>query len=125
MGPDPTDPCSEWYTAGKWTGFGLTVATGLAGGIEAAGAKGAGKEFSHWIPRRWGGARSIWNGNFVPKEVHAVSDPFRYRFMPRAWKEANSLLNPVAQQWVRLPNVYKGIGAGVGYGWGSYEANDY
>jgi hypothetical protein len=28
--------------------------------LRAAGANGAGKEFSHWIPNRMGGPRSKW-----------------------------------------------------------------
>ncbi|MBF0526406.1 MAG: RHS repeat-associated core domain-containing protein [Deltaproteobacteria bacterium] len=108
--------CSGSYSAGEWTGFGVSLATGVAGGLEAAGTKAAGKEFSHWIPKRMGGPRSILNGNYVTAEEHALSDTYRYRFMPRDWKEANPLLNPLTQQWNRIPNVYKGGAAGAGYG---------
>jgi RHS repeat-associated protein len=110
------DPCSSEYSAGEWAGVGLSVATGLAGGLKAAGAKGAGKEFSHWIPNRMGGPRTVWNGNYVPTATHAVSDPYRYRFMPRAWKEANAPMSTPTAQWTRIPNVYKGGAAGGVYG---------
>lgn len=92
---------------------------GGAAGWEAAGAKGVGKEFSHWIPNRMGGARSKWNGNFVEKELHALSDPYRYRFMSKIWKAENPMPNRIWQQWVRIPYVYKGgaaagaLGAGI------------
>lgn len=112
------DPCSDEYGAGKWAGVGMSFATGLAGGLKAAGAKGAGKEFSHWIPNRMGGPRSLWNGNYVPKSTHALSDPYRYRFMPRDWKAQNPMPNVAAQQWVRIPNAYKGGAAGGAYGAG-------
>jgi RHS repeat-associated protein len=110
------DHCSGAYDAGEWAGIAATLATGIAGGIRAAGAKGAGQEFSHWIPNRMGGPRSLSNGNYVPTRVHALSDPYRYRFMPRAWKATNPLPSRLNQQWVRIPNVYKGGGAGGAYG---------
>jgi RHS repeat-associated protein len=118
------DKCSTAYSAGEWAGVGVGVAIGVAGGIRAAGARGAGKEFSHWIPNRMGGPRSIANGNYVSRETHALSDPFRYRFMPRDWKAANPMPNQASQQWVRLPNVYKGAGAGAAYGAGGTAMND-
>jgi len=110
------DKCSGEYGAGEWAGIAASLATGLSGGLKAAGAKGAGKEFSHWIPNRMGGPRSTWNGNFVPTATHAASDPYRYRFMPRAWKEANAPMNPAMAQWTRIPNAYKGAAAGGAYG---------
>ncbi|MGQ0710966.1 MAG: hypothetical protein ACT4NV_14610 [Rhodoferax sp.] len=110
------DQCSDEYSAGEWAGMAASMATGLAGGLKAAGAKGAGKEFSHWIPNRMGGPRSTWNGNFVPTATHALSDPYRYRFMPRSWKAQNPMPNAASQQWTRIPNVYKGGAAGAGYG---------
>ena len=108
--------CSGAYSGGEWAGVGLSIGTGLAGGIRAAGAKGAGKEFSHWIPKRMGGPRSTWNGNYVSRETHALSDPYRYRFMSRAWKEKNPMPLKLHQQWTRFPNVYKGASAGAAYG---------
>jgi RHS repeat-associated protein len=110
--------CSNWYAAGEATGIAVDMAIGGVAGLEAAGTRGAGREFSHWIPNRIGGPRSLWNGNYVSTEVHALSDPFRYRFMPKAWKAQNPMPNQAWQQWVRLPNVYKGAGAGAAYGAG-------
>ena len=116
--------CSGSYGAGQWAGAGVAAATGVAGGLRAAGTRGAGKEFSHWIPNRMGGPRALWNGNYVTKEVHALSDPYRYRFMPRTWKAANPMPNRLSQQWTRLPNVYKGAGAGSAYGAAGMAMND-
>ena len=118
------DHCSSAYSAGEWAGMAASAATGLAGGLRAAGVKGAGKEFSHWIPNRWGGPRSIWNGNYVPKPTHALSDPYRYRFTPRSWKAQNPMPNFASQQWIRVPNAYKGTAAGVAYGATSAELSD-
>ena len=115
---------SGMYKGGEWTGVGLSLATGAAGGLEAAGAKGAGKEFSHWLPKRLGGPRSIWNGNYVTKEVHALSDLWRYRFMPKAWKLLHEPPNVVIQQFVRIPNLLKGIVAGAIYGGASKGLSD-
>ena len=112
------DKCSMSYTAGEVAGVAASTVTGGAAGVRAAGAKGAGKEFSHWIPNRMGGSRSVWNGNFVSKEFHALSDPYRYRFMPKSWKANNPMPNTVSQQWDRIPNAVKGTAAGAGYGAG-------
>jgi len=108
--------CSKYYTAGELLGVATATVIGGAAGWEAAGTRGAGKEFSHWIPNRMGGPRSNWNGNFVDKVVHALSDPYRYRFMPKAWKAENPMPNMLWQQWTRIPNVYKGAGAGAAAG---------
>lgn len=110
------DQCSDAYGYGEWAGIAGGLATGLAGGLKAAGTKGAGKEFSHWIPNRMGGPRSTWNGNYVPTATHALSDPYRYRFMPRSWKAQNPMPNPAWQQWTRIPNAYKGGATGGAYG---------
>ncbi len=116
--------CSGSYGAGQWAGAGVAAATGVAGGLRAAGTRGAGKEFSHWIPNRMGGPRSLWNGNYVSKATHALSDPYRYRFMPRSWKAANPMPNRLSQQWTRLPNVYKGAGVGGAYGGAGMAMSD-
>jgi RHS repeat-associated protein len=108
--------CSGAYGAGQWTGFGLSTAIGFAGGVEAAGTKAAGREFSHWIPERWGGPRSVFNGNYVTAEAHALSDPYRYNFMSAAWKDANPLPNLLLRQGNRFPIVYKGGAIGAAYG---------
>ncbi len=100
------------------------MAIGAGLGARAAGVKGAGKEFSHFIPNRMGGPRSIWNGNYVSTRTHALSDPFRYRFMPRAWKEANPMPNRLKQLWDRLPNTWKGTAAGAGAAVGSHAGDN-
>ncbi|WP_196871597.1 RHS repeat-associated core domain-containing protein [Sphingobium sp. JAI105] len=114
LGIDPVDMNSTAYTAGEITGSVALLATGVGGGIRAAGAAARGLEFSHFIPARMGGARSIWNGNFVSTATHALSDPFRYRFMPRSWKAANPMPNRASQLWTRTPNTAKGTAAGAG-----------
>ena len=115
--------CSTSYSAGEWTGIATSTVIGGAAGWRAAGTKAVGKEFSHWIPNRMGGPRSLWNGNYVSTVEHALSDPYRYRFMPRAWKEANPMSNPFFQQWNRIPNVYKGAGAGAAIGGAGHMIN--
>jgi RHS repeat-associated protein len=103
------DKCSTAYSAGEWTGIAYGFAAGGAAGWRAAGQKAAGKEFSHWIPNRMGGPRSLWNGNFVSPARHYLHDPFRF---PRGWRELGEKWNPILQQLDRIPNVFKGAGAG-------------
>jgi uncharacterized protein RhaS with RHS repeats len=91
-----------------------TVGAGYAKGVQSAGSASRGLEFSHWIPARAGGPRSIFNGNYVSPTTHALSDPYRYQFMSKAWKAENPMPNVLSQQWTRLPDVYKGTGAGIG-----------
>jgi len=124
-------PGSGMYSAGAWTGVGLSAATGAAGGIKAAGTKALGKEFSHFIPKwfgrriggRLGGAiqrNSIWNGNYVARMRHFKHDPFRY---PTGYKQWGDKFWPGIQQLDRIPWVYRGTGVGVGYGLGGRAAN--
>jgi hypothetical protein len=120
---DAVNKCSGSYLGGEVAGVALDTAIGGAAGLEAAGTRGAGKEFSHWIPNRMGGPRSLWNGNYVSAEEHALSDPYRYQFMSRAWKEDNPMPNALVQQWDRIPNVYKGGAAGAGAGGAGAAAN--
>ena len=106
--------CINWYSVGASAALGAL-------GVRWGGVAGKGKEFSHWIPRRnlpnWlKNRKTIWNGNFVPTETHALSDPYRYRFMPKNWKAKNPMYNPFKKHWIRLPNSYKGIGAGGALG---------
>ena len=105
------DECSGGYSAGEWAGIGFGFAAGGAAGWRSANKK-AGTEFSHWIPNRMGGPRSLWNGNYVSAVTHALSDPYRYRFMPKAWKALNPMPSQLTQQAVRVPNVYWGGAAG-------------
>ncbi len=117
------DPCADAYTWGQVTGVVLDTAVGAAAGARAAGSAGRGLEFSHWIPNRFGGPRTILNGNYVSAAEHALSDPFRYRFMPRAWKASNPAPSQLVQQWSRLPKILKGAGAGAAYGSGGLMTN--
>jgi hypothetical protein len=104
------------YTAGEVAGFVHSMAFGGAAGARLAGTAGKGMEFSHWIPNRWGGPRSLLNGNFVTTAEHALSDPYRYRFMPRAWKALNPMPSMMVQQWNRIPWIWRGAAAGAAYG---------
>ncbi|MHB9069028.1 MAG: RHS repeat-associated core domain-containing protein [Sedimentisphaerales bacterium] len=117
------DASADSYKAGEWSGVALSTATGVVGGLKAAGAKAAGKEFSHWLPERMGGIRNLWNGNYVSVTEHALADPYRYRFMSKTWKSANPLPNAILRQLQRIPNVYKGILMGTGYGLSSKYLN--
>jgi RHS repeat-associated protein len=113
--------CSRYYTAGEWTGVIVDIAVGGAAGLEAAGTKGVGKEFSHWIPNRMGGPRSIWNGNFVSAAWHYFHDPFRF---PRGWRDLGPKWPAWLQQFDRIPNVFKGGAGAGGYGYSAMESSD-
>ena len=127
---DAVNFCSGWYSAGEWAGVGTSFLLGGAGGLRAAGAKGLGKEFSHWIPNRklkdlgtglsktFG--RSRFNGNYVSPMRHYKHDPFRY---PRGWRNAGPRFNPVVRQLDRVPRVYYGGAAGAGWGGGGAASN--
>jgi uncharacterized protein RhaS with RHS repeats len=133
---DEVNTDAEWYAAGEWSGTALSTAIGVSGGLKAAGSKAAGKQFSHYIPdrtlKKTGSnfirntfGRSRLNGNFVPKNFHALADPKAYQFMSKTWKSANPIMNPAMRQIHRIPNVYKGAAAGFLYGIGSMEMNDF
>jgi RHS repeat-associated protein len=105
--------CSSAYSAGEWTGVGYGFAAGGAAGWRIGASRTATRtEFSHWIPNRMGGPRSAWNGNYVSPRTHAMSDPYRYRFMPRDWKDANPIWPAPARQAARLPYWIPGMGMG-------------
>jgi RHS repeat-associated protein len=99
---------------------------GLGAGLVRA-TSAAGKEFSHWIPARVGRAiggrlgrwiqgRSLLNGNYVTAAEHALSDPFRFRFMPAAFKDLHTVMpSTLWQQWVRLPMLLKAPLASAGW----------
>jgi RHS repeat-associated protein len=110
---DVVDPCSSIYSAGDWGGFAWEIAAGGAGGLRAAGTRGVGREFSHWIPNRMGGPRSLWNGNYVSPARHYYHDPYRY---PPGYKNLGPKWQPIRQQFDRIPNVYKGAAAGAVWG---------
>lgn len=115
---------SGFYAGGQVAGVIYTTAFGGMAGLRAAGAKGPGLEFSHWIPARMGGPRSVFNGNWVSASRHALSDPYRYRFAPRTWKMSNPMPSRINQQWHRIPWIYRGAGAGAAYGGASVLTND-
>lgn len=102
--------CSAHYTAGEAAGVAVDTVLGGAVGWTAAGTKGAGKEFSHWIPNRMRGPRSKWNGNYVTPAQHYYHDPFRY---PRGWRDLGAKYPAWLQQLDRIPDVYKGSAAGA------------
>jgi RHS repeat-associated protein len=112
--------CSGAYSFGEWTGVAYSIALGAAAGAKAAGTKAVGKEFSHWIPKRWGGPESIWNGNFVSSARHYLHDPFRY---PPGWQSLGNKLPAILRQLDRIPNIYKGIILGGTYGGTSKTTN--
>lgn len=115
------DTDSGAYSAGEVAGVAFSTIAGGTAGLKLAGTAGKGLEFSHWIPNRWGGPRSLFNGNFVTRAEHALSDPYRYRFMPRTWKALNPMPSVLIQQWNRIPWVWKGTATGFGYGVTSAE----
>jgi hypothetical protein len=104
--------CSGWHQLGTPTGVALSIAIGAAAGAESAAAS-EGTEFSHWIPNRMGGPRSVWNGNYVTPNMHYLTDPFRY---PSGWQAWGPKLNPIFQQALRVPYIYDGAAIGAGYG---------
>jgi RHS repeat-associated protein len=122
------DYCSTAYDVGQWTGVAWSTAFGGALGVRAAGVKGAGNEFSHWIPDRilkqgpsWarkGFGRSALNGNYVTPYRHYLQDPFRY---PGGWRSFGPRLNPLLRQLDRLPRSPLGTGVGLGAGLTSRE----
>lgn len=108
---DAVDKCSRSYTVGGWTGVGAGVALGGVGGL----ARGAGKEFSHWIPDRvlritnsdflrntFG--RSLFNGNYVSPARHFKHDPFRF-----PGGDLGIKFNRVLQQLDRIPTIYGSV----------------
>jgi hypothetical protein len=115
------DKCSGAYTAGQVSGVALDAAIGGAAGLEAAEANAgkAGFEFSHWIPNRFGGPRSLFNGNYVSQEFHYLTDPFRF---PPGWQNYGDKLPALLQQLGRIPWVYPGAAAGAGVGAASAAA---
>lgn len=125
------DYCSKAYSRGEWVGIGFSFVVGGMKGWEAAGkyVKWSGKEYSHWypgrwLPKRWKKIQTKWNGNFVSIETHALSDPERYYRMSKKWRNEHPLPNRFVQQWVRIPKVYKGMGAGLTYTSGSQIMNN-
>jgi RHS repeat-associated protein len=108
------DRCSWVHTAGTVAGIASGIVIGGAVGADAAEARAGeeGYEFSHAIPKRYGGPRSIWNGNYVSEEFHYLTDPFRY---PSGWQAFGPKLPAIVQQLLRIPWVYVGGAAGGAY----------
>ncbi len=107
----------------SWGSVAISAGLGALGGGIGSGSlvRQAGKEWSHWIPSRFSNPNSKYyqglprwltenglNGNFVSPVQHALNDPFRYRFMPRAWKDLNPINNPWLRQFNRIPDWLKG-----------------
>ncbi len=112
---DVVNKCSNAYTGGQISGVALFAAIGGAAGLEASEANAGreGYEFSHWIPSRFGGPRSPWNGNYVSQELHYLTDPYRF---PPGWQNYGDKLPAVLQQLLRWPWVYPGAAAGAAVG---------
>jgi hypothetical protein len=97
--------------AGKSIASAGAITTGFGMSLGRTTVKGM--EFSHWIPKRMDGPRSLWNGNFVTPRFHALTDAYRFRFMNRAWKENNQMFPYLMQQAARVP--YTIAGGTVGF----------
>lgn len=109
------DRCGIGHKLATAGGFVASIALGGALGAEAAEANAGKKgfEFSHWLPTRMGGPRSIYNGNYVSQKFHYLTDAFRY---PPGWQAFGPKLPAVVQQLLRIPWVYDGAAAGVAWG---------
>lgn len=86
---------------------------GRLGALKGAtkGSKLAATEFSHWIPKRLGGPRIWWNGRIVSVTEHALTDVYRYQFLPKSVKEVlKRSWHPARQQLNRLPEWVRFIG---------------
>ncbi len=128
------DRNSAGYVAGEAAGIVHSMLLGGSGGLKAAGVAGKGIEFSHWVPRRilkqtvfnnLAKSKTVFNGNFVTKEFHALTDPFRYQFMSKVWKSnlGNQIYHPALRQIGRVPFVYYGLSTGTAWGIGGFEFN--
>jgi len=103
---------------------GLSVGGGSLAGGGAAGARAgkAGFEFSHWIPDRMGGPRSIFNGNWVSQRFHYLTDNFRYPPPAGSFARWGPKFPRPLQQVLRVPWAYAGAGAGTAAGGGEILA---
>jgi hypothetical protein len=110
--------CSGWHKFGTGIGIALSTAIGGAFGAEAAEANAGreGFEFSHWLPKRLGGPRSVFNGNYVSEKLHYLTDFRRFPTPAGAALRWGPKLNPVLQQILRIPLVYPGAAAGAAAG---------
>jgi RHS repeat-associated protein len=112
------DRCGIGHKLGTAAGIVASIAIGGSIGAEAAESNAGeqGFEFSHWIPDRMGGPRSIYNGNFVSQKLHYLTDFSRYPAPAGAALRWGPKLPAVAQQILRIPWVYDGAAAGAVYG---------
>jgi hypothetical protein len=111
------------------TGYSIAHTIGaIEGGLALGGTVGLlgkgrpGFEYSHFIPQRYlnpfGITRSFkpaLNGTYVPRIFHALTDSYRYRFLPRALKAIigrTSFIPQGLQQALRIPPAW--IGGGLG-----------
>lgn len=114
------DTSASSYNAAFLTG-GIAGGAALGGAIGVMGKGVKGYEYSHFVPQRFlsrFGITRSWksplNGTYVPKWYHALTDVFRFRFMPKTWKQSLPFTIPQgAQQVLRTPPVYIGAGAGA------------
>jgi RHS repeat-associated protein len=130
---DVVNKCGVGYKVGQVAGIIHSILLGGAGGWRAAGSAGPGMQFSHFIPGRaltwsswasWLG-RTRLNGNFVSQGVHAVSDPWAWRFLQFPLKRTATML-PVpiwTRLWMRLPNFPSGVAMGGLGGFAQHQAN--
>ncbi|MGA2553107.1 MAG: hypothetical protein ABSF50_23445, partial [Burkholderiaceae bacterium] len=62
----------------------------------------AGKSLAPICRKPFGSYTAEDDSNYVTTAEHALSDPYRYQFMPRVWKADNPMPNMLAQQWDRI-----------------------
>jgi hypothetical protein len=128
------DYSSSWYRGGEWTGLAHSTFMGAAGGFARNSAlRGLrrpnpafprGTEYvegSHWIPARYHWVPAwIRNGPLNIKYMwgtqHALCDPYRYKFMPRWWKDANKPYPNWLGVVYRTPSSVSGACGGAVYG---------
>lgn len=116
------DESSSLYSGGHLAGA-INGGAALGGAIGLLGKGTRGFEYSHFVPQRFlsrFGITRAWksplNGTYVPKLFHALTDKFRYRFMPRTFKAqfgSSSFIPQGAQQALRVPPVYVGGALGA------------
>ena len=94
---------SDLYSGGHLAGA-INGGAALGGAIGLLGKGVKGFEYSHFVPQRFlnkFGITRKWksplNGTYGPKLFHALTDKFRYRFMPRTFKAQYGLTSPIPQ----------------------------
>jgi RHS repeat-associated protein len=105
--------CVNWWSVG---GSALAGAAFGGAGKLASGLKGAGKEFSHFIPKRAGSIfkkNSRWNGNYVSPKRHYKHDDYRY---PSGSSGFGDKLPQGLMQYDRLPSAPTGLAGAAAFG---------